>query len=42
MLTIFDREARREKNLEQAKKQAEIKKPSKKDNSLAEKKQSMI
>jgi dynein intermediate chain 2, axonemal len=38
MATIFDREFRREKNLEMAKRQAEIKKPAKKDNSVAEKK----
>ena len=38
MATIFDREFRREKNLELAKRQAELKKPVKKDNSVAEKK----
>jgi hypothetical protein len=37
MATIFEREFKREKNLEMAKRQAE-KKPTKKDNSLAEKK----
>jgi hypothetical protein len=39
MATIFDREFRREKNLEIAKRQAELKKPAKKDNSVLEKKQ---
>jgi len=38
MATIFDREFRREKNLEVAKRQAELKKPTKKDNSIADKK----
>jgi hypothetical protein len=38
MATIFEREFRREKNLEMAKRQAEQKKPTKKDNSVAEKK----
>ena len=38
MATIFDREFRREKNLEMAKRQAELKKPGKKDNTVAEKK----
>ncbi len=38
MATIFEREFRREKNLEMAKRQAESKKPVKKDNSVAEKK----
>ena len=37
MATIFERVFKREKNLEMAKRQAE-KKPTKKDNSLAEKK----
>ena len=39
MATIFDREFRREKNLELAKRQSELKKPAKKDNSVIEKKQ---
>ena len=39
MATIFDREFKREKNLEIAKRQAELKKPAKKDNSVLEKKQ---
>lgn len=38
MATIFDREFRREKNLEQAKRQAEMKKPVKKDNTVHDKK----
>ena len=38
MATIFDREFRREKNLEQAKRQAELKKPVKKDNTVHDKK----
>lgn len=38
MATIFDREFRREKNLEQAKRQAEMKKPIKKDNTIQDKK----
>jgi hypothetical protein len=38
MATIFDREFRREKNLEQAKRQAEMKKPIRKDNTANEKK----
>lgn len=38
MATIFEREFRREKNLEMAKRQADSKKPGKKDNSVAEKK----
>lgn len=38
MATIFDREFRREKNLEMAKRQADMKKPAKKDNSIADKK----
>jgi hypothetical protein len=42
MQTIFERESRREKNLEVAKKQAELKKPVKKDNTAAEKKQQKI
>ena len=42
MATIFDREFRREKNLELAKRQAELKKPAKKDNSVIEKKQAQM
>lgn len=42
MATIFDREFRREKNLELAKRQAELKKPVKKDNSVLEKKQAQM
>lgn len=42
MATIFDREFRREKNLEIAKRQAELKKPAKKDNSVLEKKQAQL
>ena len=42
MATIFDREFRREKNLELAKRQAELKKPNKKDNSIIEKKQAQL
>lgn len=38
MATIFDREFRREKNLEMAKRQADLKKPTKKDNSIMDKK----
>jgi len=38
MATIFDREFRREKNLEMAKRQADLKKPAKKDNSVLDKK----
>jgi hypothetical protein len=38
MATIFDREFKREKNLEMAKRQAEMKKPGKKDNAALEKK----
>jgi hypothetical protein len=38
MATIFDREFRREKNLEQAKRQADQKKPTKKDNTGLDKK----
>ena len=34
MQTIFEREFKREKNLEQAKKQADMKKPAKKDNTV--------
>jgi hypothetical protein len=41
MATIFDREFRREKNLEQAKRQAE-KKPNKRDNNAMDKKQQLI
>lgn len=37
MATIFEREFRREKNLEMAKRQAESKKPNKKDNTTLEK-----
>ena len=42
MATIFDREFRREKNLEQAKRQAEMQKPVKKDNTILEKKQAQM
>lgn len=42
MATIFDREFRREKNLELAKRQAELKKPIKKDNTVLEKKQQQM
>lgn len=42
MATIFEREFRREKNLEVAKKQAELKKPTKKDNTVADKKQEKL
>jgi len=38
MQTIFEREFRREKNLEVAKRQAELKKPAKRDNTVNEKK----
>jgi len=38
MAAIFDREFKREKNLEQAKRQAEMKKPTKKDNTINDKK----
>ena len=38
MASIFDREFRREKNLEQARRQAEMKKPIKKDNTVLDKK----
>lgn len=38
MATIFDREFRREKNLEMAKRQADLKKPVKRDNTILEKK----
>ena len=38
MQTIFEREFKREKNLEVAKRQADLKKPAKKDNSIADKK----
>lgn len=38
MATIFEREFRREKNLDVAKRQAELKKPVKKDNNQADKK----
>ncbi len=39
MQQIFEREFRREKNLEQAKRQAEMKKPTKRDNTINDKKQ---
>ena len=42
MQTIFEREFKREKNLEQQKRQAEMKKPTKKDNSVADKKQDKL
>lgn len=38
MQTIFEREFRREKNLEVAKRQAELKKPTKRDANFGEKK----
>jgi hypothetical protein len=38
MQTIFEREFRREKQLEVAKRQAEMKKPAKRDNTVADKK----
>lgn len=38
MQTIFEREFKREKNLEVAKRQAEMKKPAKRDNTVADKK----
>lgn len=38
MQTIFEREFKREKNLEVAKRQADLKKPTKRDNTLADKK----
>ena len=38
MQTIFEREFRREKNLDFARRQAELKKPPKKDTNLAERK----
>lgn len=38
MASIFDREFRREKNLEMAKRQADMKKPTKKDNTINDKK----
>jgi hypothetical protein len=41
MQYIFEREFRREKNLEVAKKQAELKKPVKKDNNINDKKIAM-
>lgn len=41
MATIFEREFKREKNLEVAKRQAE-KKPMKKDNSVTEKRQEKL
>lgn len=42
MQTIFEREFRREKNLEVAKRQAELKKPAKRDNTVNEKKQEKL
>ena len=42
MQTIFEREFRREKNLDVQKRQAELKKPNKKDVSLADKKQAQM
>lgn len=42
MATIFEREFKREKNLEMAKRQAEMKKPVKKDNSNNEKKANQL
>jgi hypothetical protein len=42
MQTIFEREFKREKNLEQAKKQAEMKKPTKKDNTIVDKRQERV
>ncbi len=39
MASIFEREFKREKNLEQAKRQADMKKPTKKDNTVIDKKQ---
>ena len=42
MQTIFEREFRREKNLDVAKRQAELKKPVKKDVNLAEKKEAKL
>ena len=42
MQTIFEREFRREKGLEQQKRQAEMKKPVKKDNTIADKKQEKL
>ena len=42
MATIFDREFRREKNLEMAKRQAEMKKPAKRDNTIVDKKQEKL
>ena len=38
MASIFEREFKREKNLEQAKRQADMKKPTKKDNTVFDKK----
>ncbi len=38
MASIFDREFKREKNLEQAKRQADLKKPAKRDNTITDKK----
>lgn len=42
MASIFDREFRREKNLDVAKRQAELKKPVKKDNTVMDKRQQML
>jgi hypothetical protein len=42
MATIFEREFRREKNLEMQKRQADTKKGGKKDASLTEKKAQML
>ena len=42
MATIFDREFRREKNLELAKRQADLKKPAKRDNTISQKKQDQL
>ena len=38
MQSIFEREFKREKNLEVAKRQADLKKPGKRDNTVADKK----
>jgi len=42
MQTIFEREFRREKTLELSKRQAELKKPAKKDNNIIDKKQEKL
>ena len=42
MATIFEREFRREKNLELAKRQADLKKPTKRDNTINQKKQDQL